>query len=223
MAVKFSISKSPASAFVGPGGDDAWACYFYVGRCFEPKAPTLRAWQIKLLWFELSAWWSSNSQSVAVLPSGLAIRAIALLAMLSLAACDGQINLFGSPTQVQGQPAASPSPSPSPSPSIAPSPDPCLIKAVRVSFAGGSSAQTPSLPLGGEPVRLDATPINEAGPVPDGCQATRSVVWAVQTPVTCQIVGSGFNPFLRGVRVGVCTVTATVERVVSDPFSVEVR
>jgi hypothetical protein len=151
---------------------------------------------------------------------GLAI--LALVAILN--ACDGQINLFGSPTQIQGPPATpSPSPSPSPSPGISPTPDPCLMKAVRVSFAGGSSAQIPSLPLGGEPVRIDATPINDAGAIPDGCNLTRSVVWAVLTPTTCQIVGGGFNPFLRAVRVGNCTLTATVERVVSDPFSVEVR
>ena len=150
-------------------------------------------------------------------------RPVLCIALLVLAGCDGQINILGSPTQIQGQPAASPSPSPSPSPSVAPSPDPCLIKAVRVSFAGGSSAQIPSLPLGGEPVRLDATPINDQGPVPDGCNLTRSVVWAVSTPTTCQVIGGGFNPFLRGVRVGGCTLTATVERVVSDPFSVEVR
>lgn len=95
-----------------------------------------------------------------------------------------------------------------------------------MSFAGGSPAQVSSIPLLGDPVRLDATPMNDSGPVPDGCQATRSAVWAVLTPTTCQIVSSGtstFNPVLRALKVGGCTLTATVERVVSDPFSVEVR
>lgn len=156
----------------------------------------------------------------------VAVALIGLAAGLLFAACDGNINLFGSPTQVQGPsatPTPSPIPSPSPSPSVSPTADPCAFKAVRVSFAGGSSAQIPSLPLGGEPVRLDATPLNDSGPIPDGCNFARTVTWAVLTPTTCQIVGAGFNPFLKGIRVGVCTLTATVERVVSDPFSVEVR
>ena len=87
MKIKWSVSKSPASAFVGTGGDDAWACYFYVGRCFEPKAPTLRAWQIKILWLEVSAWWESKPQSVSVVHGGLALRALAILALLSLPGC----------------------------------------------------------------------------------------------------------------------------------------
>lgn len=153
--------------------------------------------------------------------------ALALVAGFGvLVACDGNINLFGSPTQVQGPsatPAPSPSPSPSPSSSVAPTPDPCAYTAVRVSFAGGSSAQVPSIKLGAEPARLDATPIGPAGAVPDGCNLTRSVVWIVSTPTTCQIVGAGFNPFLRGLKVGGCSLTATVEHVVSDVFSVEVR
>lgn len=76
MKIKCSVSKSPASAFVGVGGDDAWACYFYVGRCFEPKAPTLRAWQIKILWFEASVWWSAKPQSVSVESNGLVVSKV---------------------------------------------------------------------------------------------------------------------------------------------------
>lgn len=140
-----------------------------------------------------------------------------------LAACDGNINFLGSPTQVQGGiPSASPSPSPSPFPNPAPTADPCLIKAVRVSFKGGSDAQLPTISVGSL-VQIDATPFGDSGQVPDGCNQLRSVAWAVITPTTCQVVGSGFNPFLRGLRVGGCTLTATVERVVSDNFSVEVR
>ena len=149
-------------------------------------------------------------------------RLLVLVSVLGLVACDGQINLFGSPTQIQGQPAASPSPSPSPSPGISPTPDPCAIKAVRVSFKGGNDSQLPFVPLG-TLQQLDATPVNDSGAVPDGCNLTRSVIWAVLTPTTCQISGGGFNPFLRGLRVGNCTLTATVERVISDAFSVEVR
>lgn len=122
-----------------------------------------------------------------------------------------------------GTPTPTPSPTPTPVATVSPTPDLCAFKAVRVSFAGGSPAQVPSIPLGGEPVRLDATPLGDSGPIPDGCNLTRSVVWSVITPTTCQIVGGGFNPFLRALRIGGCTLTATVERVVSDPFSVEVR
>lgn len=51
-------------------------------------------------------------------------RALLALALLSIA-CDGQINLFGSPTQIQqGQPKATPSPSPSASATPTPSPSP---------------------------------------------------------------------------------------------------
>jgi len=119
---------------------------------------------------------------------------------------------------------ATPTPTPSPSPSASPAPtaDPCLIKAVRVSFAGGSSAQVPFVALGASE-RLDATPLNDSGPVPDGCNVLRDPVWSVLTPVTCQIVGGGYNPWLRGLRVGACTVSVTVERVVSAPFTVEIR
>jgi len=156
-------------------------------------------------------------------------RNLAIVALLGLSASACFFVAATGPTPTiapVGTPTPTPSPSPSPSASIAPTPDLCVIKAVRVSFAGGSPAQVSSIPLLGDPVRLDATPMNDSGPVPDGCQATRSAVWAVLTPTTCQIVSSGtstFNPVLRALKVGGCTLTATVERVVSDPFSVEVR
>lgn len=158
----------------------------------------------------------------------LTLAFLGMVAALFIAACNLQRCSEGAvcvadTTGPSALPSPSPSPSPSASPGVSPTPDPCLIKAVRVSFAGGSSAQLPTIPLGGEPVRIDATPINDSGPIPDGCNFARTVTWAVLTPTTCQIIGAGFNPFLRGVRVGVCTLTATVERVVSDPFSVEVR
>ena len=171
--------------------------------------------------FLLGAWFG-----ICLRPRGVISRAAKTLAALlllgALVACGGQINLFGSPTQVQGLPAASPSPTASPSPSVAQTPDPCAFKAVRVTFKGGSDSQLPYVPLG-TLQQLDATPVNDSGAIPDGCNQARSVVWAVSTPTTCLIVGAGFNPFLRGLKVGGCSLTATVERVVSDPFSVEVR
>lgn len=85
-----------------------------------------------------------------------------------------------------------------------------------------ADSQFPFISLG-QTVQIDATPFNSSGQVPDGCNVTRSVFWAVQTPTTCQVIGSGFVPFLRGLKVGSCSLTATVENVVSAPFSVEVR
>jgi len=145
------------------------------------------------------------------------VSVLGLLA--SLVACDGQFAFFGSPTQTQVQ-GAVPSPTPTPTPTVFATPDPCRIESVKVDFY--AEIQTPFLNLG-QTVQIDATPFNSSGPVTDGCQASRSVFWSVSTPTTCQVIGSGFVPFLRGLKVGSCSLTATVENVVSAPFSVEVR
>jgi hypothetical protein len=138
---------------------------------------------------------------------------------LSIAGCDrtcesgaicGDYNNVG--------PSSLPSPTPVPLPGA--TPDPCRIESVQVGFHSG--AQFPFLALG-ETHQIDATPFNSSGQVPDGCNVNRSVTWGVLTPITCQVIGSGYNPFLRGLRVGSCSVTATVASVVSAPFSVEVR
>ena len=91
-----------------------------------------------------------------------------------------------------------------------------------MSFKGGNDSQLPFIALGNTE-QIDATPLNDSGAVPDGCNVTRTPIWGVLTPTTCQIIGGGYNPFLRGLRVGACTITATVSNVVSSPFSVEVR
>ena len=109
---------------------------------------------------------------------------------------------------------------PTPTPVIGATPDPCRVESVVVSFHSG--AQFPFLALG-ETHQLDATPFNSSGQVSDGCNVTRAAVWTVLTPTTCTIIGSGFNPFVRGIRIGACMLTATVANVVSAPFSVEVR
>lgn len=113
--------------------------------------------------------------------------------------------------------------SPSPTPVLLGTPDPCQIKAVSVGIYGGG--QVEFLPLG-QILHLDATPKNDSGVIPDGCNVTREPTWNVLTPLTCQIFSSGsnaFNPFLRGLRVGSCSVTAMVSQVTSVPFSIEVR
>lgn len=115
-------------------------------------------------------------------------------------------------------PSGTPTPTPLPSPGS--TPDPCRIEAVRVGFNGG--AQLSSIALGATE-QIDATPVNASGEVPKGCNVAREPVWTVLTPTTCQVIGGGWNPFLKGLRVGLCSVTATVSNVISPPFSVEVR
>ena len=111
-------------------------------------------------------------------------------------------------------------PSPTPLPSPGATPDPCRIEAVRVGFNAG--AQLPFIALGATE-QLDATPVNSSGEVPKGCNVAREPIWTDLTPTVCVHVGGGYNPFLRALRVGTCSVTATVANVISPPFSVEVR
>lgn len=120
----------------------------------------------------------------------------------------GDFNSFG--------PTVSASPSPRPDAT----PDPCQIKAVKVGVFGGD--QVPFLNLG-QLLQLDATPVNDAGEIPKGCNVAREPSWTVLTPITCQVLSTGYNPFLRGLKVGSCAVTATVQSVISTPFTVEVR
>lgn len=150
-------------------------------------------------------------------------KALILVSLLGLlvSACqtDGGCQVSGSGNLcIVGGPSALPTPTPLPSPGS--TPDPCRIEAVRVAFNGG--AQLASIALGASE-QIDATPVNSSGPLPDGCNVAREPVWTVLTPTTCQVIGGGYNPFLKGLRVGLCSVTATVSNVISPPFSVEVR
>jgi len=113
-----------------------------------------------------------------------------------------------------GTPTATPLPSPGSTP------DPCRTEAIRVSFKGG--AQLASIALGASE-QLDATPMNSSGPVPDGCNVAREPFWTLLTPTTCQVIGGGYNPFLKGLRVGLCLVMVMVSNVISPFFSVDVR
>lgn len=154
-----------------------------------------------------------------VIPAPVKFVLIALLgvfAALSLAGCScsegsvcGDGNFIG-PT----------GPTPTPTPLPGATPDPCRIEAVRVGFNAG--AQLSSIALGASE-QLDATPVNSSGEVPKGCNVAREPVWQVLTPTTCQVIGGGYNPFVKGLRVGLCSLTASVANVVSPPFSVEVR
>lgn len=150
-------------------------------------------------------------------------RALILVSLLGLlaSACqtDGGCQVSGSGNMcIVGGPSALPSPTPLPSPGS--TPDPCRIEAVRVGFNAG--AQLPFIALGASE-QLDATPVNSSGEVPKGCNVAREPIWTDLTPSICVHVGGGYNPFLRALRVGTCSVTANVANVVSPPFSVEVR
>lgn len=137
---------------------------------------------------------------------------------LSFLACDTQCSSGAvcGDNNVIG-PGALPSPSPIPLPNA--TPDPCRIESVQVGFHGGDQIAFLTL---GVVEQLDATPYNSAGKVPDGCNQTRTPMWAVQTPTTCQIIGTGYNPFVRGLKVGACNATVTVANVTGF-FSAEVR
>lgn len=118
----------------------------------------------------------------------------------------------------------SPVPSPTPRPSPGATPDPCRIDSVQVSWHSG--AQLPFLALGASE-QIDATPFNSSGATPKGCDLTREPTWIVSTPTTCSILGGGYNPFIRGFRVGDCSVTAQMvwdnRTIPSGPFIVSVR
>lgn len=141
---------------------------------------------------------------------GLAASIWACTNTCSAGAVCGDGNVIG--------PSATPTSTPLPSPGA--TPDPCRVEAVRVGFNGG--AQIPTMALGSTE-QLDATPVNSGGEVPKGCNVAREPVWTDLTPTVCVHVGSGYNPFLRALRVGTCSLTANVANVVSPPFSVEVR
>lgn len=117
-----------------------------------------------------------------------------------------------------------PSSTPTPTPLPGATPDPCLVRSLAVSFHSG--AQLPFIELG-VTEQLDATGFNDGGQIPKGCDVAREPAWQTLTPTTCQILGSGWNPFVRGLRVGSCTVTASIvsenRTITSLPFTVEVR
>ena len=115
-------------------------------------------------------------------------------------------------------PSGATSPTPLPSPGA--TPDQCRIEAVHLGLNAGAQLSFIAL---GSTEQLDATPVNSSGDVPKGCNVAREPVWTDLTPTVCIHIGSGYNPFVKGLRVGLCSLTATVANVVSPPFSIEVR
>lgn len=132
----------------------------------------------------------------------------ALILMAVLPACDGQINLFGSPTQIQGQPSASPTPSPTPSPSSSPTPDPCAPPVTAVHLSGPTS-----IPVG-ETFVVNVTPVSASGPLEgplDYCnlRGRNPVVESTSANLRCSGACSGYKPQFLAVSVG--------------PFSIRIR
>lgn len=60
MKFKFEFTKNASSTFMEHRRDAAWQHYFFIAQCFERSDPTIRAWQISILWFHLSIWWKSS-------------------------------------------------------------------------------------------------------------------------------------------------------------------
>lgn len=151
------------------------------------------------------------------------IDGLAILAIMAVLGCDGQINLFGSPTQVQGLPAASPSPtaSPSPSASATPSatPESCAIEYMILQPRDGLTLAKDAQG------RVSLTPYQTVRN-PDGSIAQREVSEACNLPRIPSIIwtsssaavriGTGFEPIVTRVGVGEALVTATLEGKVSN-------
>lgn len=149
---------------------------------------------------------------------------VAILGLIGsgLIACnscsDGSVcgrDIFITPTGIQ---------TPTPTPVPGATPDPCRIEAVQVGFHSG--AQLPFVALGATE-QLDVTPVNSSGPTSKGCDVVREPVMTALTPTVCIVIGNGYGPFIRGLKVGTCSVIATMRwdnrDVISTPFTVEVR
>lgn len=137
--------------------------------------------------------------------------AAACLAFMFAVAC-GNVNLFGSPTQVNGEkstatPAASATPTPTPTPS--PTPDPCSFNGLEAKLKNNEQ----SIKLGTREV-LDLTPTQNGVPVADGCNAIsiRRPEWHERDETFCKVIGDGYNPQLSGLKVTTdqCEVWATL-------------
>ncbi len=156
--------------------------------------------------------------------------AVSLLgAIATCVACDNTCStgaICGSYNIVSPGPLPSPSPTPClvGTPCAAPTPDPCLVKSLVIAFHSG--AQLPSMTLGAIE-QVDATAFNDGGQVPKGCDVARDPAWNALTPSTCIILGSGWDPFVKGLRVGACSISASIvsdnRTVTSSPLTIEVR
>lgn len=122
-------------------------------------------------------------------------------------------------------PSPTPTPSPSPTPSASPTPTPedCRIDYMTLRPTDGLTLAKD------EQGRVSLTPYQTIRN-PDGSVAQREVSEACNLPRVASIVwrsssasveiGSGFEPIVKRVGVGVASITATLEGKVSNPVTV---
>jgi hypothetical protein len=141
--------------------------------------------------------------------------------------CEGNISLFGSPSQTSGaRQQASPTPTPSPSPSASPAPsssptasDLCMPTHATIHFH--SSPAEDRTVIAGATRGLDFTPFRGSVQLPDSCNVARFPVWSVETvkanpssSSACSLLGAlqSYIPVLQAsTRPGdVCVVKATL-------------
>ena len=156
------------------------------------------------------------------------IRLLALVSLLGmLAACNLQRCSEGAACAISNGagpsaiPSASPSPSPSPTPgaTVTPTPESCRIDFMVLQPRDGMTLAS------GEVGRMSLTPYQQViGP--DGkvgqretsaaCDLPRagSILWSASPPVLN--IGTGFEPSVTRVGVGVAQVTATLEGRISN-------
>ena len=143
------------------------------------------------------------------------MKKTALFLSLTMIACDGQINLFGSPTQIQGvPPKASPSPSPSPSPTATPN-DPCAPPVTAVHLSGPLTVGV------GEVFKVDVTPVNASGPLQgelDYCNLKGRTIYITDLSLNLRCVGqcNGFGPQFLAQGVGPFSMTIHVDSAASQ-------
>lgn len=99
----------------------------------------------------------------------------------------------------------------SPAPGASPGTAPCGMAVTAVVVNAPETVRV------GESARLDATPFAGLLQIPDECNAARAVTWQAAGP--CSILGSGFNPSLRGDAPGSCEIRAVID-LVSSPARV---
>ena len=146
---------------------------------------------------------------------------IILAALVVGAACDGNVNIFGSPTQTS-RPAPEPSVSPTPTktPTPSPTPTPTPAESCRIDYMTLRPVDGLSLAFGAE-AQVDLTPyqtiINPDGSVAQrevskACNDPRasSVVWT-SSSASVAVLAGGFNPTVRRFGTGFANVYATLE------------
>lgn len=152
------------------------------------------------------------------------MKRLVFLAFL-LSACDlGNICTGGSTctSGPVGPSAVKPSPSPEPDIRITPTPKPepteCTMTSIDIISEGGDQLKVKDL------VRLDATPYRNSTKLPDYCNVGARVLWLTGPDTVCLLEGDvrGFNPMLRAVGVGRCTLSATIGNVGSGQLVITV-